>query len=508
MALDAGNFDRELPELRLNSIAEVLWSHRWKIVIWFVIVMVLDVAYTLFCPRSYRSEGKLFVHFGRENSTPDPVAGLGVPASSAATTNSREYEINSVTELLGSRWLIEKVVDAFGPDVILDESSSKSKQAAEKPDRAASTPSAEATVFPKPDSWFVPHSPLASLSPREKAIRLASKRLDIQSVRNSDIIVVVYQASSPQLAAAVVAKVMEIYRDENVRLNRPRGTFQFLAKQKSDLQMRLANMEQELCELKNEMQTANPQARGKEIADQIAEVEKSLLLTDAGIAAVTAERERLRATLTGLSPTQIATESTGLEDKAVAAMREHLFDLQLKERSLLASTKTDYFEVAQLRKQIAEGTAILESQNPSRVEVTRAPNRAYEEIQLSLFRQEALLAADKAKADTLRGQLVTLRTALTSFNAKDLLANRLQREIELCTSNYRTQATNLEQARIDEAMQNDQIACITIAQPATLEFKPSHPRLLINAVFGLLLGMFGGGGLAFLAEMRGDAKQA
>ena len=67
--------------------------------------------------RTFRSEAKLFVRMGRESVTLDPTATMGQVVAAA---DSRESEVNAVAELLSSRTLAEKIVDQFGPTVILE----------------------------------------------------------------------------------------------------------------------------------------------------------------------------------------------------------------------------------------------------------------------------------------------------------------------------------------------------------------------------------------------------
>jgi uncharacterized protein involved in exopolysaccharide biosynthesis len=57
-----------------------------------------------------------------------------------------------------------------------------------------------------------------------------------------------------------------------------------------------------------------------------------------------------------------------------------------------------------------------------------------------------------------------------------------------------------EEARISAAMDQQRIVNVSIAQPAQRPLKPVAPRKALNLFLGLLLGGFGGLGLAFLAE--------
>src|SRR5664279_4609003 len=103
----------------LQDVYRALLRHKRESTWFFVIVVVGTLLYTLFWPKEYRSEGKLFLRLGRENATLDPTATLG-QSPTVNVPSSRENEINSVVEILQSRVLFEKVVDGLGPKAILN----------------------------------------------------------------------------------------------------------------------------------------------------------------------------------------------------------------------------------------------------------------------------------------------------------------------------------------------------------------------------------------------------
>ena len=57
-----------------------------------------------------------------------------------------------------------------------------------------------------------------------------------------------------------------------------------------------------------------------------------------------------------------------------------------------------------------------------------------------------------------------------------------------------------EEARISAAMDQQRIVNVSIAQPAQRPLRPVAPNKLLNLLLGLLLGVFGGLGLAFVTE--------
>ena len=66
-------------ELHISSggdLLRVAARHKGKMTVAFLVVILGTAVYTIFSPRSYRSEAKLLLRLGRENVTLDPTATL------------------------------------------------------------------------------------------------------------------------------------------------------------------------------------------------------------------------------------------------------------------------------------------------------------------------------------------------------------------------------------------------------------------------------------------------
>src|SRR5687768_3845329 len=81
----------------------------------FAAIALVAFVGALMMPKSYYSEARLFVRFGRENQV-DLTATTGQMVS---FSESRETEINSLIEILKSRATFDRVVEELGPAYIL-----------------------------------------------------------------------------------------------------------------------------------------------------------------------------------------------------------------------------------------------------------------------------------------------------------------------------------------------------------------------------------------------------
>ena len=101
----------------IRKYVRSIFRHKGKLVAYNLLILLLAVAVILVWPREYRSEAKIWIKLGRENSKLDATAATGETISIQET--DREDEIRSVIDILGSRGVIEKAVQQLGHDVVL-----------------------------------------------------------------------------------------------------------------------------------------------------------------------------------------------------------------------------------------------------------------------------------------------------------------------------------------------------------------------------------------------------
>lgn len=469
-----------------RDVCRVAFRHKKKFLAFFALTLTATALATFLARKTYRSESKLFVRLGRENVGLDATTTLG-EAPSVAIPYSREAEMNSTVELLRSRVLSERVVDALGPETILGPGHDSPLSyllaqfsLAERPAEDVS----EGSEFDQPPR----------LTPRAEAILKFEKRRDIGTAKTSNVIYVSYEARHPALAQAVLAKFLEEYLKEHVRVHRTPGSRQFLAEQTERLRRELIAKEERLRALKERTGIASPVEQQTILVARVGRLEDELLQAEAMLAAKLAEARRLRDSLRGIDELPLIGRATGLQNSAADNVRGQLYTLQLAERELLAKYTAEHPEVKRLRRQIAGVQALVNDQAAADDEADEAgaPD--------DLLAREPLLASIQAKADRLRGQLAAARSELRQLSDDKLKIARLEREAALAEASYRKYVESLEQATIAQALRDEQITNINVVEPATYAPKPVRPNTLLNLAFGLGLALAGGAALVVLAE--------
>ena len=194
------------------DVARFVWRHKGKILLTFLAGIVGTVAYLSLAERTFRSEAKLLVRIGRESITLDPTATTG---QFVAMAESRESDMHAVEELLASRSSAEKIVDQFGPEVILEKRPGQKSLS----ERLA---------------WLNAYNlnPLRVYSLRDKAIKAVQKNLGVSAGKKSNVLSVSYKSSDPQLAHDVLEALLAAAREEHIQVHRTTGSQAFFESQR------------------------------------------------------------------------------------------------------------------------------------------------------------------------------------------------------------------------------------------------------------------------------------
>jgi uncharacterized protein involved in exopolysaccharide biosynthesis len=489
-----------------REVRRALRRQKGKGILCFLAVIVVTVVVTAFSAKSYRSEAKLYVQLGRENATLDPTATLGQEPM-VVVPQTRETEINSAVEVLMSRNVAERVVDALGPEVILgtDSDSGSAGPAGQSPDHPAALWLAEAAAYcGRAKDWCIERARWClrrePLDDRERAILAIQEGLYAEAVRKSTVVYLSYEAESPELAQAVVDKTVEFYLDEHLGMSRPHGSHEFLSRETDHLREQLFSTQAELSDLKIATALVSPTARQEILAKRMGRLEDELLQTNHEIATTGTEVNRLREMLAALPKTEVINQTSGINDHGTDLIRGQVNLLELQEQGAIAKYTPEHPKMKEIAEQAAAARRVLESEPRTSSQVTTGPGRLVDELRVQLANREPQLAALNVKAEMLKTQVAAVRDDLKRFISDERQVADLQRELDLQEASYRTYSQNLQQARIDDALESQRISNVHVVQPATLERKPTRPRVSVSLALGLAAALFGSLTLMLVAE--------
>lgn len=484
----------------LRDFLTVLFRHKWKIILFSLVVIATITAATLLSKEIYRSEAKLMVRVGRESVTLDPTATTGKVMH---VGQSRESEINSELAILKSRELVQKVVDTIGPKTILEGISPEFSKLDLEPgkENLKIFLNSFQQLSTKLQNLLIQLGIQHPLTEREKAIVEFTKNYKVEVQKDSNILFISYEGPGQTLPQSTLTKLIKFFLEKHIETYHTPGSHEFFKKQLDQIQNQVAKVEEEILTLKSKTGVASLEDQRRILMNRIGALQQESEATQAALSISRAKIPELKRKLSDLSPILVTQETKGTGNYAADLMRARLYELQLKEQDLLSKYKEKNTLIQEIRRQIEEAQALLAKEEPTRTEVTTGINTTYQEINLELIKENATVSSLGAKANILKTQLGAARVELAELNNTEFKMASLQRELNILEAKYRKYAENLEQTRVDEALLNSKISNISVVQAPTTLPEPVKPRKALNIGLGIILGILGGIGLAFFWEM-------
>ncbi len=453
----------------LRDVLRLLFRHRRKAALVAASILSFAVVGLMFAPRTYVSEAKLFIRVGRESVALDPTAAVG---STVSLQDSRETEIRSVLDVLQSRVLLEKVVRRLKASTIL------------KPDQPSSGAASDSShggfslrgLLRSIASRFIR---LDTVPPEEQAVRVLQRSIWAESAKKSSVISIWCKAGTPHQAQRILQTLVDVYREQHVAVNATES-YSFFEKQAEQLKTQLLKATQELGELKSRLGITSIADQRQLLETQLTTLNKDIHDT---IAAISAAKARLAALgdeqgAELADPSESAITTTQM---AVDQMRDTLYRLQIEEREYQAKYQPEHPALVAVRHQVRDVEAILRRQ--------------------AVLMEKAQLGTLQARLDSLQESRRQTQHALLELNQNEVAVSQLERRVELLRTTYQKYSELAEQARVAQALDNEQLTNVKVVQPATFVAKAASPKPTVVLSLGMVAAIFGGLTVAVLAEM-------
>ncbi len=488
-------------EGNMRDILYILFRHIKKTTILFLSIFVLVTVWTFVLPEYYMSEAKLLIKMGRESVALDPTATTG---QTIQVSQPREFEINSELEILKSREVAEKIVRAIGVEKVLnypdEEILSDTSFVGQTRDIVRTGRKGIRSFFNAPLKLLKDLDLVDELKEFDDAVLEIENNLQITVQSTSNIIIVSFEARTPKLSFDVITNLINFYLEKHINVYRTSGSYEFFTAQTDTIESQLNAISDELRRLKNTSGIASIDEQKTMHLERISLLKLQKDNTDVNLAVAEKKVIELEKLESSLPSTVEMSRVSGINNSAYGFMKQALYNLQLKEQELLSKyTESNKF-VVEIRRQITEAETVLNTENPTHTQITQGINAAYQQVLMDLNTEKANRASLHAQSLAVNQQLKLVQDELVILNDNESEIIKLKRTQQIQENNYSEYAKNLEQARIDQALQLQKISNISIVQTASYPMNTSRPNKLQNIFLGLLFAIFISIGGAFIAE--------
>ncbi|HSS97817.1 MAG TPA: Wzz/FepE/Etk N-terminal domain-containing protein [Terriglobales bacterium] len=453
-----------VPSPTLRDVVAVFFRNKKVWLIAFVAIFVGVVLYGIITP-TYQSEMKVMVRRNRTAATATPTLAQTPELNRQSVT---EEDLNSEAELLRDKDILARVVQTAG----------------------LTSDGISSWIFDRGDE-----------NKRfERAVNRLSDRLSVEPVRKTTLISVTYASSNPEESARVLRSLADAYLQRHVQVHRPSGESDFFKQQMEHAEHELNETEMQLMEFSRDEGVVSASMERDAALQKLSEGEAEYRQTKISLAETARRIVTLQSKL-GSFPERTTTQIRNSDNpELLEKLKSKLLELQLKRTELLTKYEPTYRLVQEVDQQIAEAKASLasEDQAPLRDETTEK-DQNHEWAKSELAKAQVEFDALRSRASAINTQLTNSRDAAHQLGDRAIKQEELLRNLKFAEDKYVLYANKSEEARIGDALDQNRILDVNLAQ------EPKTPALPMRSAFGFgVIGLALAGtcstGLAFASD--------
>jgi uncharacterized protein involved in exopolysaccharide biosynthesis len=448
----------------MRELAMVLFR-QWKFFIGVAgLVFVLAVVYA-FAGATYRARVRVLVRRGRADP---PVTAEPNAPPDFSRAEVTEEELNSEVELLKDDDVLRRVVEAN--------------------DLAA-------------HDWLRWLRPDEKQAARvERAAKKLAGRLEVESIKKTNLIAVSYDASDPQVAARVLQSLASIYLEKHMEVHRPAGQLHFFDQQTGESRRQLEEAQGKLIAFTKSHDVVVAAQQRDLVLQRLNDVDASYRQTQEEMSDTEHRVHELDAQLARLPQRATTQVRTADNPELLRALKASLLDLELKKTQLLTKFESSHRLVQEADQQIlqAKNAIAAETASPVRDETTdQDPNYewAKAERQKSLVEMKGLEAREATTSAHLEGY----RTLARELGEDAIVQDDLTSSEKAAQDSYLLYVKKREEARMGDALDEGGIVNVAIAEQPVVPALPVWPAGVVLVV-GFAAALTSGTGAAFAAD--------
>ncbi len=456
---------------RVRNGLAMLFRHR-RLVTTTLAALLFTIGLAVYLqPVRYEAQVKMLVRHVRIDSPVTPAREV----QAISTTTMNEEELQSEVQILTSRDLLKRVAGEC------------------RIESARIVPRLQALI-----GRLRGHETSAE-DRLEAAVRQLERSLNVRVVKKTYVVAISYQDADRARARCVLDTLSAGYIQKHMTLRHPPGAFAFFQQESQGYRDRLSSLKSQLAQL-NRGGVASLELEKDLIVRKLRAAEAAGFETRAHIAEATERIGTLRTALAAVPPrrtTQVRVTDNG---QLMAQLQSSLLTLEQKRTELLMRHAPDDSDVREVVQQIEQARAAIAAAvaSPLRAETTDN-DPTHEWIRTELARAEAELAALQARERAIARTLRAYREESRTMVDQSLEHEEILRQIKAEEETYLLYLRKQEEARISEALDQQHISDIAIAEPVNVPGTPTSHRVVVLLV-GVFFSLLGSVLLAVIAD--------
>jgi len=404
--------------------------------------------------------------------------------------------MRSESAILESQPVAAAVVDNLGVEYILgdgkkDAESQQKKGFLGKLEIAKNRIEAKIREFlPKKETVNVQ---LSSEKDRSKAIGAVQRGLEIE--RRDNFITLYYRYSSAEKAQTILREIIKEYRKRRSQVYAVRPDA--FKNETEAVHVELVSKEDELQKYLRSSNITSLEDDRKLVLDQLSEIEGEIQKADVIIGASETQLTALE-DLSRTQPNHVVAAQAIASNPVVQAYSDRLVTLQLQAIELLSKYPRNSQPVREIEKQIETLKSLItseqdytQSEQADMAGLVASPTTDTAGLSSPLLMAKISLDSQKTRRGILIQQRDQLKSRLAQLSTHEVALTRLKRDVTLLEKSYLEYCTNLRQAEIQAALNNENISNVSLVQEPTLPGEHNRKVQALVLAFTLIGAVFG-----------------
>ena len=319
------------------------------------------------------------------------------------------------------------------------------------------------------------------ITPADGIAKYLAEEIVIKPVRNTRIVTISFLAENPVLAKMIVNSVAQAYMEEvlAIKMHSSEYAIKWMTQKANEELARLEASEKALQQYMKANDIVTVENRLAVVPEKLTEFSSQLSKVEARRKELESINQKIREigerNLSGMESLPFVAADKGLQTLREQAIKQeqHLADLSKKIGPKHPSMISAMSELELLRDKKAQ-------------EIGR--------IVQSLRNEYELVRSNEA---SLNGLLQRTKGETMYLNERFVQYNIMKREVD---TNRAVHEALMKEVKAQDLTEQTQTVNVWIVEPAKTPNSPAKPRKVLNLALGLLVGLFGGVGLAFFVE--------
>ncbi|MCP3941559.1 MAG: GumC family protein [Desulfobacteraceae bacterium] len=428
----------------------VLFKRKVLIIIFFMITVSITMVVTFLSTPIYKSTAKLIINTETSSS---PITGKRIDYESYM---SQTMTFNTHFKLIKSLPVINKLIDTLK----LDEND---------------TPTANLQLLLKMDD-----QKLSSNGNRQNLITTIQKKITISQIRDTRLLTIDVKDKNQIMAAAMATTLAEEYIKFNLRnkMLSSTQTLDWLNNELYEMRKKLEHAEKSFFEYKQKHKIFSITSKQKIAEQKIVEFNNKYLEARNNRLVLDAKLNELNHNIKGIR--EIANVRSLLDNSMIDTIYRKIVDLELELTRAGKIFKPKHPKIVQLKS-----------------ELKKSRNRFAEEIKKELANLKSERKVLFAREKTLEKTISEFESDALNTSSKELKFTILQRNVNTSQNLYDLMVSRIKESAI---LQTSNVSNIRLVEKAMVPVVPVSPNKKRNLLLSIILGLFGGIGLAFFIE--------